>query len=164
LPSNARLLDLEIRQPFFHGDTCLNAITNRAGDVSLLAHGGALVNSTVEALRRFLGDAVEVLPVDQDDALAYACNALCVNGTILMPSGVSTSLRGQLARRGFALEELGFEELFGKGGGGPRCLVNELRGLVLNRGAPDFASRRDQIVALVDQYPDTYSPPARAVE
>lgn len=153
----ARVLDLRIVDPFFHGDTCLNPLTNRSGDTVLLAHGGALHESSggLPALRAFLGERVEVLPVDRDDALGYACNALCVNGTVLLPRGLSTALRGQLVRRGFTLEELDFDELFGKGGGGPRCLVNELRGLVVNSGAPDLTSQRDALLALLDRYPES---------
>ena len=154
LPSNARLLDLQIQEPFFHGDTCLNPLVNRAGDTVLLAYGGALVGATLEAIRHFVGNSIEVYPVDRDDALAYACNGLSVNGTLLMPSGVSPALRGQLVRRGFAIEDLDLGELFGKGGGGPRCLVNELRGLVLNQGAPDYASQREDLLARVEQYPE----------
>ncbi len=154
LPPNTKLLELQIRDPFFHGDTCLNPITNRAGDLVLLAHGSAFIGATLETLRDFLGSTGEVVALDEGDTLAYACNALCVGGTLLMPSGVSASLRGQLVRRGFVLEELELPELFGKGGGGPRCLVNELRGLVLNPGAPSYAELRDELYKLVESYPE----------
>ncbi|MSP60995.1 MAG: hypothetical protein EXR72_11750 [Myxococcales bacterium] len=155
LPSNAKLIDLEIQAPFFHGDTCLDPIANRAGDVVLLAHGAALCRSSVEAIRHFVGNSIEVYPVDRDDALASACNSLCVQGTLIMPTGISPALRGQLVRRGFTIEELALPELFGKGGGGPRCLVNEMRGVVLNPGAPDYASLRDQLVERAMQYPES---------
>ena len=72
----------------------------------LLAHGGALVDPHLPELRSFVGSYAEVIAVDEDDALAYACNALCVNGTVLVPNGLTPSLRGQLMRRGFQLEEL----------------------------------------------------------
>jgi N-dimethylarginine dimethylaminohydrolase len=100
LPPNARLMDVQLQQPFFHGDTCMNAITNRGGDTLLLAHGGAFVGATIEAVRQFVGSGVDVVAVDRDDALGYACNSLCVHGTVLMPSGLSPSLRGAIARRG----------------------------------------------------------------
>jgi N-dimethylarginine dimethylaminohydrolase len=154
LPPSARLLDVQICDPFFHGDVCLNPIANRAGDVTLLAHAGAFVSTGIEAVRHFAGGSVDVLGVDRDDAVAYACNSLCVAGTLLVPSGVSAGLRGQLVRRGFTVEDLDLPELLGKGGGGPRCLVNELRGLVLQPGAPDYASRRDDLVAEIDKYPE----------
>ena len=92
-----------------------------------------------------------MLPIDEADCLGYAANSLCVNGTVLMPAGLSTGLRGNLLKRGFNLEELELGELFGKGGGGPRCLVNELRGFVLTEDAPDYVSRRDRLHALAEQ-------------
>jgi N-dimethylarginine dimethylaminohydrolase len=107
----------------------------------------------VPDLRAFLKN-VEVLAIEEEDALGYACNALCVNGTVLLPTGLSTGLRGHLVRRGFTVEELELNELFGKGGGGPRCLVNELKGFVLTPEAPDYVSRRDELHRLSDTYPE----------
>ena len=157
LPGGARVLDVQLKQPFFHGDTCLDALVNRGGDTVLLAHGGALVNRTLPELRSFLGSYAEVVAVDEDDALAYACNSLCVNGTVLMPAGVSTGLRGVLIHRGFAIETLELDELFGKGGGGPRCLVNQLSGFVLTDDAPSYGVQRDKLHHLADSYPETVS-------
>ena len=83
----------------------------------------------------------------REDALGYACNALCVNGTVFLPAGFRRRCAaiscGAASPRG-----ADFRELFGKGGGGPRCLVNELRGLVVNPGAPDYASLRDELHAV----------------
>jgi N-dimethylarginine dimethylaminohydrolase len=155
LPQGARVLDVQLRDPYFHGDTCLDAMTTAAGHTFLLAFGGALVNRTLPDLRAFLGDKIEVISVEEDDALGYACNSLCVGGTVLMPTGLSTGLRGNLARRGFVIEELDLPELFGKGGGGPRCLVNELRGFVLTQDAPDYVSQRDSLHQLAAGYPET---------
>lgn len=155
LPQGARVLDIKLREPWFHGDTCMDAMTTRGGDTVLLAFPGALVDRTIPELRNFLGGNIEVLPIDEADCLGYAANALCVDGTILMPTGLSTGLRGNLARRGFNLEELDLPELFGKGGGGPRCLVNELRGFVLTDAAPDYVSQRDQLHVLAERYPES---------
>jgi N-dimethylarginine dimethylaminohydrolase len=157
LPQGARVLDVQLREPFFHGDTCLNALVNRGGDCVLLAHGAALVNRSVPELRSFLGNHAEVVAVDSDDALGYACNALNVNGTVIMPTGLSTSLRGTLINRGFATEELDLPELFGKGGGGPRCLVNHLHGFVLNDDAPSYGVQRDQLFQIAETYPESAS-------
>jgi N-dimethylarginine dimethylaminohydrolase len=155
LPQGARVLDVQLRQPFFHGDTCLDPLVNRGGDCVLLAHGGALVNRTLPELRSFLGTYAEVLPVEEEDALAYACNSLCVNGTVLAPVGLSTSVRANIVKRGFVVEELDLPELFGKGGGGPRCLVNQLRGFVITDDAPNFVVQRDELYALADRYPES---------
>jgi N-dimethylarginine dimethylaminohydrolase len=164
LPMGARVLEAEIREPFFHGDTCLDPVTTRSGDMVLLAHGGALAGAGLPEMRTFLGTYGEVLAVDEDDALHYACNALCVNGTLLAPGGLSASLRGTLVRRGIPVEEVQLPELFGKGGGGPRCLVNELRGFVLTDDAPSYVAKRDQLHALADSYPESAAPPAEKSE
>ena len=160
LPMGARVMELQIRDPFFHGDTCLDAIETRAGDQFLLAHGGALVGAGVSELRAFIGQYGEVVSVDEDDALNYACNSLCVNGTLLAPRGLSATLRGNLARRGITIEELDFPELFGKGGGGPRCLVNELRGFVLTDDAPSYVQLRDKLHTLAESYPESVPAPS----
>lgn len=155
LPTGARTLEVQLREPWFHGDTCIDPLESRAGDTTLLVHEAAMVNRTIPELRTFLGNYAEVLAVDEEDARNYACNSLAVGGTILMPTGLSTGLRGQLVRRGFAILELELGELFGKGGGGPRCLVNELRGFVMNEGAPSYASQRAALTALADTYPES---------
>lgn len=155
LPMGSRNLEIQLRDPYFHGDTCLNPLTNRGADTTLLVHGAAMVNRTIPELRTFLGTYADVLAVEEEDALAYACNALNVNGTVLLPSGLSTGVRGQLIKRGFTLEELELPELFGKGGGGPRCLVNELRGFVITDEAPSYALERDKLHALAERYPES---------
>ena len=155
LPMGARTLTVQLREPWFHGDTCMDPLTNRAGDTTLLVHEAALVDRTIPELRSFLGSYAEVLAVDEEDARSYACNSLAIDGTILMPLGLSTGLRGQLLRRGFSIEELDLSELFGKGGGGPRCLINELRGFVLTDDAPSYASRREALHALAETYPES---------
>lgn len=160
LPPGAHLLELQLRDPFFHGDVCLNPIVTKNNVTVLLAHNDAFVGGGIVAIRNFLGERVEVLPVDRDDAVGYACNALCVNGTVFLPGGLSTQLRSHLVRRGFLYEEIDLPELLGKGGGGPRCLVNELRGLVVNPGAPDYVTLREDLFAKAETYPEVIEPPA----
>jgi hypothetical protein len=70
--------------------------------------------------------SVEILPVSEEDARAYACNALTVGERWLAPKGISAELRERVAKTGLSIVELDLAELFGKGGGGPRCLVNVL--------------------------------------
>jgi N-dimethylarginine dimethylaminohydrolase len=155
LPMGARVLDVQLREPWFHGDTCLNVLTTRSGDQVLLVYGGALVNRGVPELRTFTDRYAEVVAIEEEDALAYACNALCVNGTVLMPKGVAAGLRGQIVRRGLQVEELDLPELFGKGGGGPRCLANELFGFVLTDEAPSYTFERARLRAMADSYPES---------
>jgi N-dimethylarginine dimethylaminohydrolase len=157
LPTGARVLDVQLREPFFHGDLALAPLQNRGGDTVLLAHGGALATRGIPELRSFLGPYGEVLPVDEEDALAGACSTLCVNGTLLVPAGLSVGLRGSLIHRGFVVEELELGELFGKGGGGPRALVNQLQGFVLTEEAPSYAFQRDRLYQLAERYPESTS-------
>ena len=89
----------------------------------LLACEAALVDRSLADVRAF-ARGVEVVPVSEADARAYACNALAVGTTWLVPRGVSDELLKRVASFGLEIVELDLSELFGKGGGGPRCLVN----------------------------------------
>lgn len=155
LSAGAETLAVRLRDPYFHGDTCLSPLRNRKGRMVLLAHAGALVDCTLADLQRFAGAEVEVLPVSSADALGYACNALGIGGRVLLPTGLSTELKRQLAERDFELEEIELAELFGKGGGGPRCLVNQLDGLPAGVSAPELATERDRLGQLIASYPES---------
>ena len=113
-----------------------------------------MIDRTLPDLRAAF-NKVEVISVDEDDAAAGACTALSVNGTVIIPPGLSTTLRGHLIRRGFLLVELAMPELFERGGGGPHALVNELVGFVIGTGAPDYTRARDRIVGLLETYPES---------
>ncbi|HEX2569705.1 MAG TPA: hypothetical protein VH877_09115 [Polyangia bacterium] len=158
LPPGARCLEVELREPFRHGGEVLGVITNKAGDTVVLVHAAALADVSLEALRNFVGARVEVYPIDEADTRARATAALAVAGTLLAPLGLSSGLRGQLARRGFLLEEIELPHLLGPRNG-PRDLVNELRGLVVTSDAPTYITLRGELMALADSYPVT-SPPA----
>lgn len=148
----ASIMCVKIRDPYFHGDTCMNMLHGGNDQQLLLLFPGALVDITPEQIEEFAG--VEVLEISERDALAYACNALCIGKRVLVPRGVSTRLLTELGERGFEVVEMSFDELFGKGGGGPRCLVNELRGLEPS-DIPDevkYAAQRDALYELRDTY------------
>lgn len=159
LPPGARCLEIELREPFRHGAEVLGVISNRAGDTVVLVHAAAMANVSLEALRNFVGPRVEVYPIDGADMQARAAAALAVAGTLLVPVGLSSGLRGQLARRGFLLEEIELSHLVGKKTG-PRDLVNELRGLVVTSDAPTYITLREELMALVESYPAIYPPAA----
>lgn len=126
LPQGSSSLGVRIRPPFYHGDTCLGFFQNSAGRSVLLVYLGALLDKTREELESFVGPDTEVYPILEQDALLYACNSVCINGTLLHPKGLSQGLLSALQQRGFRLVEVPLDELCGKGGGGPRALVNRL--------------------------------------
>jgi N-dimethylarginine dimethylaminohydrolase len=108
----ATTLTLELREPYFHGD-----VSHVWVEGLLFACRDAFVNLDETALRDFAGDVVWV---PSDEARAYALNSLPSGGGILVARGVKTDFGLNLVR------EVDLAELCGKGGGGPRCLVNRL--------------------------------------
>lgn len=158
LVPGSRVLDVEIAAPYTHGDMVVSALYTRGGDCVLLAWGQGLASRSVPELRSFVGSYAEVLPIeDPEDAAKMATQTLSVGGHAILPEGLSTGFRANLIRRGFVLEEVALPELLGKGGGGPRALVNELHGLVLAEEGPTYANLRESIAALVDKYPESVS-------
>jgi len=166
LPKQSRTLEVQVKEPFTHGDAVLAPLYTRAGDMVVLAYGLGMVNRSIPELRTFIGTSGDVVSIDEDDAMAAATSALSVNGTVLLPAGTSTGLRGTLVRRGFtAVEEIEMPELLGKGGGGPRSLVNEMPGFVISDEAPSYSHLRDKLYALAEGYPESAgggAPPAPA--
>ncbi len=155
LGETARFVAARVRPPFAFGDEVAAMLVNKAGDGVMLVHEAGLADRTIADLRSAF-NKVDVISVDAEDAAAGACTALCVHGTVLHPPGLSTAVRSHLIRRGFQLVELDLPQLFGRGGGGPHALVNELVGFVVGAGAPDYPRGRDRIVALLETYPETH--------
>jgi N-dimethylarginine dimethylaminohydrolase len=150
----ARFVEGGVEAPFQFGDEVAAVFTTKSNDVIMIAHEPGMKGRSIPELRSAF-QKVDVISIDAEDAEAGACASLCVNGTVIHPEGLSTGLRGHLLRRGLQLVELPLPELQGRGGGGPRALVNELYGFVIGSEAPDYARARDRIVALVEQYPET---------
>ena len=155
LPEDAHVLEVELRDPYFHGDTCMAAFDTPKGQV-LLACQAALVDRTLEHLAGFAPDT-RVIPISEQDALAYACNALAVGDRWLVPQGVSTELKRAVEEQGMHIDELELSEVFGKGGGGPRCMVNDLTiGAPLPEIPEDqkFVTQRAALRERFASYPD----------
>ncbi len=159
----ARVLELQTDDAHPFGDGVIGAMTARNGDVALLAWAGGLAGRGLPDLRSFVGTYADVVPIeDPDDAALLATQSFAVNGHAFVPAGCSTGFRAHLVKRGFPIEEVDLPELLGKGGGGPRALVNELRGLVLSDDGPTYANRRDELAHLVETYPEKAAPPKAA--
>ncbi len=153
LGTTVRWTEARVADPFTFGDEVVAMLRNKAQDGTMIVHEAGLVGRAIPELRSMFAP-VEVISVDAEDAAAGACTALDVNGTVILPAGLSTNLRANLIRRGLQLVELELPELHGRGGGGPHALVNELVGFVIGPSAPEYSRARDRIVALVDAYPE----------
>jgi N-dimethylarginine dimethylaminohydrolase len=151
----SRVLEVHIREDHPFGDCAMGALTSRNGDVALLVWSGGLADRGVPDIRSFAGTYADVVPIeDPEDAEKLATHSFAVGGHAFVPTGLSTGFRANLVRRGFPIEEIDLPELLGKGGGGPRALVNELRGLVLSDDGPTYANLRDELSRLVETYPE----------
>jgi hypothetical protein len=155
LPQAARVLEVALKPPFRHGTQCLCPLWATSGDAILLLNENALASCSQADVARFVGKDMEVCPLTSDDAEARVCSSLSVRGRALLPTGVSTTLRGRLVRCGLTLCELELPQLFHAAGLGPRDLVNELTGFVLSDTAPSYALRREALHRLAASYPET---------
>jgi N-dimethylarginine dimethylaminohydrolase len=155
LPPAVRTQAAQLREPFFHGDTCMDVVETRSGRAWLVFPGAFASREEYLAVRAFAEREAEVLEIGEADALAYACNSLSIGRTLLAPDGLSDALTARLAGRGIDLQPLSFEELFGKGGGGPRCLVNELSGIAARASGAGYRQKRPELLRSVDSYPDS---------
>jgi N-dimethylarginine dimethylaminohydrolase len=153
IPSSVRTHAARLREPFFHGDTCMDLIETRSGPAWLVFPGAFASNEEYLGVRSFAEREAEVIELREADALAYACNSLSIGRTLLAPVGLSGELTSLLIGKGVDLRPLEFGELFGKGGGGPRCLVNELRGLDAAPRATRYPEQRGELAGAMEAYP-----------
>jgi N-dimethylarginine dimethylaminohydrolase len=153
LPPGALTQAARLREPFFHGDTCMDLVETPSGSAWLVFPGAFAAEEEYLDARAFAEREAEVLEISQGDALAYACNSLSLGRSLLVPEGLSAELTGRLVARGVEPRPLDFGELFGKGGGGPRCLVNELRGLERPPPGTSYREKRGELLDAVAGYP-----------
>ena len=153
LPMGALFHPARLREPYFHGDTCMDALAAPRGPIWFAFPGAFASAEEYEAARVFAGGSAEVIEISEADALAYACNSLAVGEELLLPTGLSRKFKDAARSAGYKVRELDFGELFGKGGGGPRCLVNELRGLPEVPSSLAYSRIRPSLAGRVATYP-----------
>lgn len=123
----------------------------------LLVDRASLKSHTPEDIVKFVTQAgtlsgTEVHILGREDVAAHATQSLCVRGTVHIPAGTSTQLRGHMARLGFQSLVVDVSALFGPGGGGPRALCNEWTGFVLSDDSPSYATHRAELFGRMDLY------------
>jgi len=153
LPAGHSYRAVRLREPFFHGDTCTDVLSGKT-PLFMVFPGAFATPDEYRAAREAASGHAEVLEIGEADALAYACNSLALGDEVLLPRGLSAGLRRSLVQHGYRLVELDFSELFGKGGGGPRCLVNELGANAGSALASRFRDLGDALRAQGEAYPE----------
>jgi len=114
-----RVLPLRLVDPrFYHLDTCLCPLSH--GHV--LAYMPAFSPRSQAQLRMRLGEYL--IEVDEDDALAFACNAIEADRAVVLHRA-SGALRGRLYAAGYRVFETDLSD-FHKSGGSAKCLTLKL--------------------------------------
>lgn len=115
-----RVIPLELVDPYYyHLDTCFCPLApGRA-----IYYPPAFDEYGLRALREFVE---ELIPVDNDEARRFACNAVVVNRTVITNAGCA-ELHRQLRAGGFEPRETPLDE-FVKAGGSAKCLTLRLDG------------------------------------
>jgi hypothetical protein len=153
LPLGAQVMAIELSEGCPRGSAALTCITDPSNKSVVLVSRRALKSHTPESIGPFVGNNVEVSILSNEDASVFASECINVRGTLILPVGCSTILRGFLIRRGFQLAEVDVSLLVGPQGGGPRLLACELPGLVLSDEAPSYLLRRERLHILASEYP-----------
>ena len=108
-----------LRSSFYHLDTCFCPLEGGA----LLYYPAAFDAESVRAIEARVPAEMR-LAVSEDDALAFACNAVSVAGRVIL-NRASKALRSWLEARGFLVVETPTSE-FMKAGGSTKCMTLRL--------------------------------------
>lgn len=107
------VIPCELTDPrFYHLDTCFCPISPSQA----LCFPSAFTCDSVARMER----AIELIVVPEPDALRFACNAVVLGTTVVVPAGCART-RALLSEKGFGSEEVELDE-FLKGGGSAKCL------------------------------------------
>lgn len=124
------------------------------GNNVLLIDQRVIPDVTLANFASFAGDKVQVIGVGAEDAAAGATQMLCVHGTVLVPPGISTTLRGHLWRTGFQVVESDLSALGGPSVGlGPRAFAIAWPQCLLDDTLPTYATRRAELYRCLESLP-----------
>jgi N-dimethylarginine dimethylaminohydrolase len=99
---------------FYHLDTCLCPLDGKKA----LYYPGAFDTSALKVLKNHIDT---LIPVTEEEARRFACNAIVVEKNVIMNNGCP-KIRGQLESLGFFVSEIPLTE-FIKAGGSAKCLM-----------------------------------------
>lgn len=107
------LIPVKLRDPrFYHLDTCFCPLNPTVA----LIYPGAFEEEGLRILER----SIELIPVPEDDALHFVCNAVVLGRDVVLPAGCPTTYK-LLSDRGFSTYPVELSE-FIKAGGAAKCL------------------------------------------
>lgn len=167
-----KTLSMQVRdETYFHGDTCLSVLQIPNAEKGLVLHAEtAFTAPDLAEIGDFLKKPNSVksnttfISLSQSDAEDYfAANSLQVGATLMMIEGASAELVDELTTHGLAIHYLKMDELFGKGGGGPRCCVIKLPAWLsdapeLTRRLNAFRYERPIFASQLDDYETSVRP------
>jgi len=105
---------MNLKDPYYyHLDTCFCPLPNKY----------ALINTNAfdEHVVKSLSQVINLLPVAKNEAEKFACNAVSIENTVIIPSGCSNT-KEMLMNVGFQVFETDMSE-FMKSGGACKCLT-----------------------------------------
>ena len=114
----------ELSDPkYYHGDCILCDLGG-----PILAWRGGLTGESAEAIGEDFGDRLVELP--DEDGESFIGNSFYVETAservLYAPSGISTRAKNRIEAHGVTVVSIDISEFFGKGGGGPKCMVFNL--------------------------------------
>ncbi len=125
-PGGWQVVSLELTDPrYYHLDTCFCPL-----DGGLVMWFPAAFSAESQNIVRSVLPESSRIEVGEEDAAHFACNAVSVNGTIVM-NRASQNLRARLSNNGFRVIETPLDE-FIRAGGSSKCLTLRLDEPVTN--------------------------------
>jgi N-dimethylarginine dimethylaminohydrolase len=117
-----------VLEAHYHGDTALCAFGPHREH--LLAYRRAIAPHDWPRLAELFGDAL--IELAEEDAARYAANSFTFTppgsreSFLVMPGGISETLRSQVRERGVTPVEVDVSEFLEKGGGSVKCMIGDL--------------------------------------
>jgi ornithine--oxo-acid transaminase len=141
---DVEVVSLRLIDPrFYHLDTCFAPLA----DGSLLYYPAAFDEVSLRKIEAVY-EAEKRIAVREDDALAFACNAVNLGKAIVL-NCISAELEQELRGRGFEVIQVRLDE-FLKAGGAAKCLVMKLTAEI--HAKAEAGGMETKLIAMEEQY------------